>query len=118
MQVISGDIYYSTNYGVMLYSAHTAVDIPLWQQDPGNPDAEEWFYRKDKVFFGFTGVKLVSRKNTLGNWQFSLLYVLMKNGDIPEEYTELNWEIDDFDKYEFVPIPMIGYSPKFGKKYK
>ncbi len=108
---ISDRVYFtSENYGFQLYGQHVAYNKVM--------DIEEEYHSDDNIFFGFSGLKVQSRKNKLNCWQLSLLYVLIKEGEAPDKYNNPEWTDIESGEITFVPIPMIGYSRKFGKKYK
>ncbi len=100
----------SENYGFQLYSNHVAQNV--------NIDLEEDYHANDGIFFGLSGIKVKGRTNGLNSWQLSLLYVFIREGEAPEKYHSPEWEGVDEGKITFVPIPIIGYSIKFGKNYK
>ncbi len=109
---ISDRVYFTTeNYGFQLYSNHTA-----YIGDEDN-DYGGGYHTMDDVFFGLSGIKVKGRKNGLNCWQFSLLYVFNREGEAPDKYHNPPWQGVEEGKITFVPVPIIGYSRKFGKKY-
>jgi len=110
---ISPRAYFLTeNYAFTMYTGKNTF------YDPDNTGTGplEHYTQNHKSIFGLTGVRLVRRKNPLASWQFSLLYILIQHGPVPDKYEDPAWdtymyhEEDDFD---FLPLPIIGYSRKF-----
>ena len=109
---ISDHAYFtSENYIFNMYTQHTAY---IGDEDNDN---EGGYHTSDGVFFGLSGIKVKSRKNEMKSWQFSLLYIFVKEGKSPDKFRHPPWEGVNEGKITFIPIPMISYSKKFGKNY-
>lgn len=107
---LSGNTYFLTeNYGFNLY-----MDQWIYNE---LTDVEEEYARADKILFGLSGIRLISRKNIRRSWQFGLVYVFCFNGKAPDRYNNPGWRREGAGKIEIYPVPLIGYSVKFGKKY-
>ena len=69
------------------------------------------------LIFGMSGFRFINRKQDVKSWQLGLTYVFNSYGPVPTKYNTLQWDIMQPSESNFMTVPVIGYTRKFGVKY-
>jgi hypothetical protein len=83
-----------------------------------NPDGiqEGNFIQENAIWFGISGVRFVTKKNSLASFQFGLTHILNVQGDIPSPYNQPQWETYESSGLDFIAFPTVSFTRKFKLK--
>lgn len=80
-------------------------------------DSED-FGQKQTVIYGLTGFRFINKNNDVVSWQVGLTYIIPFYEEVPSRYKAQYWNTYTKDGgSDFIAIPTISYTRKFGKKY-
>ncbi len=109
---ISGYIYFLTeNYFTSFLTEQTAESF-------SPPVRIASFEQRQNIWYGISGFRFVNRKNEgITTLQIGLSHILIQREAVPRQYTSGSWwtSANDFDN--FLVIPTITFSRKFGNKF-
>ncbi len=83
-----------------------------------NPDGSVAFFQQGNftqqnvLWFGLSGIRFVTKSNSLASFQFGLTHIFTIQGKIPSPYDRNEWGVSDADP-SFVFIPTISFTRKF-----
>jgi len=116
---ISENAYFLTENFWFQMNFETGASYPNQIDDPSCEGCywieyvEEEFIRKETIMFGLSGIRFIGNNNPKNSYQLGLIYIILKHGSVPYQYTQPPWEIEYTEnQIEFIAFPLLSYSRK------
>jgi len=74
------------------------------------------YEQQNALWFGISGIRFVTKKNSLVSWQVGLTHILNVPGKIPSPYDQSEWNNYDGSAFEFIAFPTVSFTRKFKLK--
>jgi hypothetical protein len=75
----------------------------------------EEFDQRNTIWYGISGIRIVTKNRNHISWQLGLTYVLTVPGEIPAKYA--SWDTNVRTEANLIAFPTVTLTVKFGNKY-